>query len=90
MDSCCSDIVHDESNWCHFGIIERFEKLKMASKMAVSYAPNTYLSDRFDKKALFFTFYGCLEAKMIPTIKMEHLFDSEGWNIKNGAQDGVI
>ena len=40
-DSCCSDIVHDESNWCHSGIIERFEKLKMASKMAVSYAPNT-------------------------------------------------
>ena len=36
IDSCCSDIVHDESNWCHSGIIERFEILKMASKMAVS------------------------------------------------------
>ena len=35
-DSCCSDIVVDESNWCHSGIIERFEILKMASKMAVS------------------------------------------------------
>ena len=35
-DSCCSDIVLDESNWCHSGIIERFEISKMASKMAVS------------------------------------------------------
>ena len=35
-DSCCSDIVVDESSWCHSGIIERFEILKMASKMAVS------------------------------------------------------
>ena len=35
-DSCCSDIALDESNWCHSGIIERFEILKMASKMAVS------------------------------------------------------
>ena len=34
-DSCCSDIELDESNWCHSGIIERFEILKMASKMAV-------------------------------------------------------
>ena len=42
-DSCCSDIVHDESNWCHPGIIERFEKLKMA----VSYAPNTYVTNSF-------------------------------------------
>ena len=35
-DSCCWDIALDESNWCHSGIIERFEILKMASKMAVS------------------------------------------------------
>ena len=35
-DSCCLDIVLDESNWCHSGIIERFVILKMASKMAVS------------------------------------------------------
>ena len=35
-DSCCSDIVVDEFKWCHSGIIERFEILKMASKMAVS------------------------------------------------------
>ena len=25
---------------------------------------------------------------MIQTIKMEHWFDSEGWNIKDGDQDG--
>ena len=56
MDSCCSDIVRDESNWCHSGIIERFEKLKMASKMAVSYAPNTYLANRFAKKSSNFNF----------------------------------
>ena len=55
-DSCCSDIVHDESNWCHSGIIERFEKFKMASKMAVSYAPNTYLTSKFDKKSSNFDF----------------------------------
>ena len=35
-DSFCLGIVLDESNWCHSGIIERFEILKMASKMAVS------------------------------------------------------
>ena len=36
VDSCCAGIVLDESNWCRSGIIERFEILKMASKMAVS------------------------------------------------------
>ena len=25
---------------------------------------------------------------MIQTIKMEHWFESEGWNIKDGVQDG--
>ena len=25
---------------------------------------------------------------MLHTIKMEHYFDSEGWNIKDSAQDG--
>ena len=25
---------------------------------------------------------------MIQMIKMEHWFDSEGWNIKDGVQDG--
>ena len=69
-DSCCSDIVHDESNWCHPGIIERFEKLKMASKMAVRYAPNTYLTNRFDKRALILTFYGWWEAKWYRQLKL--------------------
>ena len=64
MHSCCSGIVDDESRWCHSGIIERFEKLKMASKMAVSYNPNTYLTNRLDKKSSNFDLlYLCLEAK---------------------------
>ena len=25
---------------------------------------------------------------MLQPIKMEHYFDSEGWNIKDGVQDG--
>ena len=87
-DSFCSDIVHDESNWCHSGIIERFEKLKMASKMAVSYAPNTYLTNRFDKKSSNFDFLWMFRGLMIQTIKMDLWFDSEGWNIKDGPQDG--
>ena len=49
-DSCCSDIVLDDSNWCHSGIIERFEILKMASKMAVSLAPKTYMTNILDKE----------------------------------------
>ena len=36
VDYCFSGIVPDESNWCHFDIIERFEIFKMASKMANS------------------------------------------------------
>ena len=31
VDSCCVGIVLDESNWCHSGIIVRFEILKMAA-----------------------------------------------------------
>ena len=36
VDSCCVGIVLDQSNWCHSGIIARFEILKMASKMTVN------------------------------------------------------
>ena len=36
VDSCCWGIVINESNWCHSGIIERFEIFKMAPKMTVS------------------------------------------------------
>ena len=31
-------------------LIERFEIFKMASKMAVSYAPKTYMTNIIDKK----------------------------------------
>ena len=31
--------------------------------MALNYAPNTYLTNRFDNKSSNFDFYGCLEAK---------------------------
>ena len=40
--------------------------------MAVSYAPNTYLTNRFDKKSSNFDFYGFLEAKWYRQLK---------WNI---------
>ena len=56
--------------------------------MAVSYAPNTYLTDMFDKKSSNFDFLWKFRGWMIQTIKMELWFDSEGWNIKDGAQDG--
>ena len=56
--------------------------------MAVSYAPNTYLTNRFDKKSSNFDFLWMFRGLMIQTIKMEHWFDSEGWNIKDGVQDG--
>ena len=53
--------------WCKWlkwkiGLILRVEILKMASKMAASNALKTYLTNKLDKKHLFFTFYGCLEA----------------------------
>ena len=37
--------------------------IKDCVKMAVSWASKTYLTDKFDKNTLIFTFYGCLEAK---------------------------
>ena len=40
--------------------------------MAVSYAPSTYLTNRFDKKRCNFDFYVCLEAKWYRQLK---------WNI---------
>ena len=38
------------------GIIERFDTLKMASKMAVSKAPMTYMTKVLDQKHLNFDF----------------------------------
>ena len=56
VDSCCSGRVIDESNWCHSGIIERFEILKMASKMAISKYPKTYMTHILDQKRVNLTF----------------------------------
>ena len=44
-------------------LIQKVELLKMASKMAVSLASKTYLTDILNKNTLTLTFYGCLEAK---------------------------
>ena len=44
-------------------LIQKVEILKMASKMAVSYVFQTYMTDILDKNTLILTFYGCLEAK---------------------------
>ena len=44
-------------------LIQKVEILKMASKMAVSLASKTYLTDILNKNTLILTFYGCLEAK---------------------------
>ena len=45
-------------------LIQKVEILKMASKIAVSYASKTYMTYILDKKhTLISTFYGCLEAK---------------------------
>ena len=38
--------------------------------MAVSYAPNTYLTTRFDKMHFILTFYGSLEAKWYWQLKL--------------------
>ena len=60
VDSCGWAIVLYESNWCHSGITECFEIFKMASKMAVRYAPKTYMTNILDQKQfIFFTFHGC-------------------------------
>ena len=44
----------------------------MASKMAVSKAPKTYMTHILDQKQFNFDFYGCLEAKLYKDLK---------WNI---------
>ena len=74
-DSFCSGIVLDESNWCHSGIIERFELLKMASKMADSKAPKTYMTQKLDQKHFNFDYLWAFRSKIIQTIKMDHVFD---------------
>ena len=62
----------------HNILIQKVEILKMASKMAVNYAPKTYLTNINDKKTFYFSFLWILRGLMIQTIKMEHWFDLEG------------
>ena len=40
-------------------LIQKVKILKMASKMAVSQASKTYMTDILDKNTLILTFYGC-------------------------------
>ena len=44
-------------------LIQMAEILKMASKMAVSWSPKTYLTNLLDENILILTYLGCLEAK---------------------------
>ena len=44
-------------------LIQKVEILKMVSKMAVSLASKTYMTNMLNKNTLILTFYGCLEAK---------------------------
>ena len=62
-------------------MIPRVEILKMASKMATSEAPKTYQTNKLDKKHFNFNFLWRFRGLMIQTIKMDHWFGSEGWNI---------
>ena len=47
----------------HNVLIQKFEILKMASRMAFNLASKTYLTNILDKKNIYFYFDGCLEAK---------------------------
>ena len=49
--------------------------------MAVSYAPYTYLTNRFDKKSSNFDFYKSLEAKWYRQLK---------WNIDSIQKVGIL
>ena len=50
----------------------------MASKMAVSLAPKTYMTNILDQKRFNFDFFWIFRGSMLQPIKMEHWFDSEG------------
>ena len=49
--------------------------------MAISQFPKTYMTTILDKKHFNFDFLWMFRGLMIQTIKMEHWFGSEGWNI---------
>ena len=53
---------YNQLKW-NISLIQKVEILKMASKMAVSQASKTYMTDILDKNTLILTFFGCLEAK---------------------------
>ena len=53
---------HNQLKW-NIVLIQKVEILKMASKMAVSWASKTNMTDILDKNTLMLTFYGCLEVK---------------------------
>ena len=46
------------------------------------------MSNVLDRKDFNFDFLWVFRGFMVKTIKMEHCFDSEGWNIKDDAQNG--
>ena len=70
-------------------MIQKVEILKMASKMAVSQASKTYMTDILDKNTLKFAFLWMYRGLMIQTIKLEHGFDSEGLNFKMASETAV-
>ena len=70
-------------------LIQKVEILKMASKMAVSLASKTYMTDVLDKNTLVLTFYGCLEAKLYKRSKKNIVFIRfRRLKFEDGVQDG--
>ena len=67
VDYCCKGIVLDESKCCHSGIIERFEIFKMASNMAVTISPKTYMTNKLDKKHFNFDFLWMFQTLYVVT-----------------------
>ena len=53
-------------------LIQRVEIFKMASKMAVSKVPKTYLTKKLDRKHFNFDFLSMFRELIIQTIKMKH------------------
>ena len=56
-------------------MIQKVEILKMVSKMAVSYAPKTYLTNILNKNNLILILSDARCYKMMQMIKMENWFD---------------
>ena len=60
----------------------------MASKVAVSKAPKTYMTHILDQKHFNFDVLWVFGSKTIQTIKMEYCFDEGGYNFQDGVQNG--